>query len=133
MKANRNKFLQLIGKTKKPILADGAMGTLLYSQGTGFDHCFDYLNITDKDIISNIHRSYIKAGAEIIYTNTFGANRYKLAVHSLETQTQEINKAGVELARKAAADSGKNILVAGDIGPLGIRLAPYGRVKIEDA
>ena len=109
------------------------MGTLLHSQGTGFDQCFDYLNITNKRIISNIHQAYIKAGSEVIYTNTFGANRYKLAAHGLENLTQEINIAGVELARKAAEDSNKNILVAGDIGPLGVRLAPFGRIKIEDS
>ena len=128
-----DKFRNLLQTVTKPILGDGAMGTVLNSRGIAFDRCFDELNLTDPDLVSSIHRSYIKAGSEVIQTNTFGANRYKLSSHGLENKVREINQAGAELARRAAEAGGKEVLVAGDIGPLGIRLAPFGRVKVEQA
>jgi homocysteine S-methyltransferase len=109
------------------------MGTQLNARGVGFEQCFDAVNLSDPDLVGDIHRAYIEAGAQIIQTNTFGANRYKLSAHGLEGQVAEVNRAGVELARKAAGESGKDILVAGDVGPLGVRLAPYGRVQPEQA
>jgi len=115
------------------ILADGAMGTMLHSRGVSFDKCFDELNITNPAAVAEVHREYIEAGAQIILTNTFGANRFKLSKHGLDKQTSEINKAGVELAKRVIAASFKDILVAGDIGPLGVRIAPFGRVKPEEA
>jgi methionine synthase I (cobalamin-dependent)/5,10-methylenetetrahydrofolate reductase len=117
----------------KPILADGAMGTLLHTRGVGFDQCFDELNLTQPALVAEVHRAYIEAGSQIIYANTFSANRYKLVEHGLEDKVAEVNKAGVELARRVVAASFKNVLVAGDVGPLGVRLAPYGRVQIEEA
>ncbi len=129
----REKFLTLLEFSPKPILADGAMGTLLHARGVGFEHCFDELNLTEPALVAEMHRAYIEAGSQIIYSNTFSANRYKLAEHGLQDQIVEINKAGVELARRVVSASFKNILVAGDVGPLGVRLAPYGRVQIEDA
>ena len=116
-----------------PLLSDGAMGTLLHQKGVGFDVCFDELNLVNPALVGEIHREYIDAGSQIIQTNTFGANRYKLGRYGLAEKTVEINKAGVELARRVVMGSFKNILIAGDVGPLGVRLAPFGRVKPEDA
>lgn len=117
----------------KTILADGAMGTMLHARGVGFDKCFDELNLTNPAAVADIHREYIEAGAQLIITNTFGANRYKLKKHGLEEDMNEINRAGVELAKRAVAASFKSVFVAGDVGPLGVRIAPYGRVKPEEA
>jgi homocysteine S-methyltransferase len=114
-------------------LADGAMGTVLHERGANFDTCFDELNLLDPEMVTGIHRAYLDAGSRLIMTNTFGANRYRLTEHGLEEQVAEINRRGVELARKAVADSGQDAFVAGDIGPLGIRLAPFGRVQPEEA
>ena len=80
-----------------------------------------------------LHREYIEAGAQIIQTNTFGANRYKLGRHGLADNLVKINTAGVELARRAVLASFKDILIAGDVGPLGVPLAPFGRVQAEEA
>jgi homocysteine S-methyltransferase len=128
-----NRFLELIESSSKPILGDGAMGTMLNARGVGFDHCFDALNLTRPGLVEEIHRAYIEAGAQIIQTNTFGANRHKLAAHELGEKVREINQAGVELARRAVMASFQEVLVAGDVGPLGVRLAPFGRVQPEQA
>jgi len=133
MTEKRSELLKTLASSPSPILADGAMGTLLHAGGVSIDHCFDQLNLTDPAMVAESHRAYIDAGAQIIYTNTFSANRYKLAEHGLEGKVLEINQAGVELARRVVAASFKEVLVAGDVGPLGVRLAPYGRVQIEDA
>jgi homocysteine S-methyltransferase len=115
------------------ILADGAMGTMLHAHGIGFDKCFDELNLTKPLAVAEIHRAYIEAGAQLIITNTFGANRFKLAKHGLEDHVQEINTASVDLAKRVVAASFKEVLVAGDVGPLGVRIAPFGRVQPEQA
>ncbi len=117
----------------KPLVADGAMGTLLHDRGVGFDSCFDELNLTNPDLVSSIHQDYIQAGADIILTNTFGANRFKLERVGLEELLVEINQTGVELTRRVVRASKKDILVAGDVGPLGIQLAPFGRVQVDQA
>ena len=181
----------------RPILADGAMGTQLHAHGVGLDSPFDELNLTRPELVQAIHRAYIEAGAELVETNTFGANRIKLAEHGLADQMEAINRAGVELARAAiteatqpltplpplprkrgegetsgAADeaSGREasgravarpytplpegegqgvrangqgvratgplvraVYIAGSVGPLGVALQPYGRIKPEDA
>ncbi len=116
-----------------PLLSDGAMGTVLHQRGISFDVCFDELNITNSASVGEIHRQYIDAGSQIIQTNTFGANRYKLSRFGLADKVKEINTAGVELARRVVSGSFKDILIAGDVGPLGVRLAPFGRVKPEEA
>ncbi|MGW8249668.1 MAG: homocysteine S-methyltransferase family protein, partial [Anaerolineales bacterium] len=128
-----NPFLRLLESAVLPLLGDGAMGTMLNARGVAFDECFDALNLSQPALVAEIHRSYIQAGAQIIQTNTFGANRFKLAAHGLEAQVGEINRTGVELARRVALASYKNVLVAGDVGPLGVRLAPFGRVQPEGA
>jgi homocysteine S-methyltransferase len=114
-------------------LADGAMGTMLHSRGISFEKCFDELNLTNPSAVAAIHREYIEAGAQIILTNTFGANRFKLSKHGLGQKIVEINQAGVELAKRVAEVSFKDVLIAGDVGPLGVRIAPFGRVKPEQA
>ena len=118
---------------KKTLVADGAMGTMLHARGVGFDKCFDELNLTNPAAVADVHREYIEAGAELVITNTFGANRYKLSKHGLQGDVAEINGAGVELAKRVVAASFKDVLIAGDVGPLGVRIAPYGRVKLEEA
>ncbi len=124
-------LLELI--SEKTLLADGAMGTMLHARGIGFDKCFDELNLTNPSSVAEIHREYIEAGAQLIITNTFSANRYKLSKHGLQDDVAEINRAGVELAKRVVAASFKDVLIAGDVGPLGVRIAPYGRVKPEEA
>jgi methionine synthase / methylenetetrahydrofolate reductase (NADH) len=115
------------------ILADGAMGTMLHAHGIGFEKCFDELNLTKPSAVAEIHRAYIEAGAQLIITNTFGANRFKLAKHGLEDHVVEINKASVDLAKRVVSASFKDVMVAGDVGPLGVRIAPFGRVQPEQA
>ena len=126
-----NKFLDLL--SSQPLLADGAMGTMLHTRGVGFDKCFDELNLTNPAAVAEVHREYIEAGAQLVITNTFGANRFKLTKHGLQDDVREINQKGVELAKRVVAASFKDVLVAGDVGPLGVRIAPYGRVQPEQA
>jgi len=128
---SQSKFINLI--TNDTMLADGAMGTMLHAKGVGFDKCFDELNITNPAAVADVHREYIEAGAQLIISNTFGANRFKLSKHGLEEDVKEINRKGVELAKRVVAASFKDVLVAGDVGPLGVRIAPYGRVQLEEA
>ncbi len=117
----------------RPILSDGAMGTILNQRGVRFDACFDALNLTNPGLVAEIHHEYIEAGSQIIQTNTFGANRYKLGRHGMEDRVAEVNAAGVELARRIILASFKPVLIAGDVGPLGVRLAPFGRVQPDEA
>src|SRR5207248_8299623 len=102
-----------------PVLCDGAMGTLLYARGVPYEQCFDALNLTRPELIQGIHREYISAGAQIIETNTFGANRAKLEAYGLEEQVREINFRAVRLAREAREISGLPVFVAGAVGPTG--------------
>lgn len=127
-----NKFLDLLSASTT-LLADGAMGTMLHARGVGFDKCFDELNIANPAAVAEIHRAYIEAGAQLIITNTFGANRFKLTKHGLQEDVKEINCKGVELAKRVVAASFKDVLIAGDVGPLGVRIAPFGRVQPEQA
>lgn len=112
------------------IVCDGAMGTLLYAKGVYVNRCFEGLNVQSPDLIREVHDDYVKAGAEIIETNTFGANRPKLLHHGLEDQLELINRKGVELARCAAGDTA---YVAGSVGPIGKSLEPFGSVSFETA
>jgi methionine synthase I (cobalamin-dependent)/5,10-methylenetetrahydrofolate reductase len=112
---------------------DGAMGTMLYAEGVFINQCYDELNLRAPDLVRKIHRAYTKAGAEIIETNTFGANRLKLAPYGLETQVREINRAGAALAREAADEANRPVLVAGAIGPLGVRIEPFGPTSLGEA
>jgi homocysteine S-methyltransferase len=109
------------------------MGTLLYSRGISLDACFDVLNLNNPRVVQSIHADYIAAGADCIETNTFGANRFKLAIHGLEGQVREINRRGVALARDVRESSGRDVFVLGSIGPLGKYLAPLGTVTPDEA
>src|SRR5918912_963851 len=106
-----------------PVLCDGAMGTILLARGAPSTRAFDELNLTDPRLVGGIHREYIAAGAEVIETNTFGANRVRLAPHGLEARVREINLHGVKIARDAREVAGENVFVAGAMGPLGRPLA----------
>jgi methionine synthase I (cobalamin-dependent)/5,10-methylenetetrahydrofolate reductase len=111
-------------------LFDGAMGTMLYSKGIFINRCYDELNLKDPELVFDVHRAYIRAGAEILETNTYGANRSKLSGYGLGEQLRDINARAVEIARKAAGDAA---YVAGAIGPLGLRLEPYGPTSLDEA
>ncbi len=115
---------------KKILLFDGAMGTLMYSKGVYINRCYDELNLSSPGLVADCHREYIAAGADIVETNTFGANRVKLLAHGFEQRLEEINREGARLAREAAGDSA---LVAGAIGPLGIKIEPWGPTSVEEA
>jgi homocysteine S-methyltransferase len=115
-----------------PLLVDGAMGTMLYTQGISFDRCLDDVNRSDPELVLRVHEAYLAAGADIIETNTFGANRLKLAEHGLDDQVAEINLAGVRLARQAVEESGREAFVAGSVGPLPQRIAPIGRLSASE-
>ena len=130
---SNSKFLSLIEASQTPLLGDGAMGTALNARVGGQPQCFDLLNLTQPALVADVHREYIEAGSQVIQTNTFGANRYKLAALGLEDRLEAINRAGVELARRVVLASYKEVLVAGDVGPLGVRIAPFGRVQPEQA
>src|SRR5437764_2236948 len=105
--------------SQRPLLCDGAMGSLLYARGVSYEQCFDALNLSQPELITNIHSEYINAGAEIIETNSFGANRAKLEAYNLGDRVREINFRAVRLAREAREISGQSIFVAGAVGPTG--------------
>jgi homocysteine S-methyltransferase len=113
-----------------PIVADGAMGTVLYSKGVFINRCYDELNLTAPDLVREVHESYVKAGAGILETNTFGANQARLGGFSLAEKLRDINLAGVRLAREAADDQA---FVAGAVGPLGIHIEPLGPTSFAEA
>ena len=119
--------------SRGPVLLDGAFGTLLHSKGVPIDQSFDAINLSNPGVVASIHRDYIEAGADIIETNTFGANRFNLDDHKLWDQVKEINQAAVTIARRVISASFRDVLLAGSIGPLGVRLAPLGRVQVEEA
>ena len=118
---------------ERPLLGDGAMGTMLYARGVPLDACFDVLNVNEPKIVQGIHAEYIQAGADWIQTNTFGANRFKLGVHGLSARVREINLRGVKLARVVRETMGRDVFVVGSIGPLGKYLAPLGSITHEEA
>lgn len=118
---------------EKPLLIDGAMGTELNRRGTPGNQPFDMLNLARPELVAAVHQSYVDAGADIIETNTFGANRIKLSKHGLEKRVAEINCSGVIIAREVAFSAGRKVFVAGAIGPLGAHLAPLGRIQPEEA
>jgi homocysteine S-methyltransferase len=121
----------------RPVLTDGAMGTVLYARGIFIHRCYDELNLSDPGLILAVHEEYLQAGAEIIETNTFGANRFRLARHGLADKTVEMNVAGVRIARQAVEHLKEkhagDARVAGAIGPLGVRLEPLGKTGLDEA
>jgi len=112
------------------LICDGAMGTMLYGKGVFLNRSFDELNVTQPEIVAEIHRAYVRAGADVLETNTFGANRLKLAPFGLRDRLRDINAAGVRLARQAASGQA---YVAGAIGPLGVRVEPWGKTGLDEA
>jgi homocysteine S-methyltransferase len=112
------------------VVFDGAMGTMLYARGVFINQCYDELNTRSPDLVREVHAEYARAGAEVLETNTFGANRLKLAQHGLETHVGDLNRAAARLARDVAGD---RCLVAGAVGPLGVRLEPYGPTSLDEA
>ena len=116
-----------------PILADGAMGTLLFSRGIAYERCFDELNLIQSSLIEGIHREYLSAGAELIETNTFGANSVRLATHGLSDKARVIARQGVKLARNAREIVGTSAFVAGAMGPLGSHIEPFGAIAVAEA
>jgi homocysteine S-methyltransferase len=112
------------------IVFDGGVGTYLYEKGVFINTCYDELNLTNPDIVTEVHREYVTAGADVIETNTFGANRFRLAAHGLEKKAYEIAKRGAQLAKAVAGDE---TLVAGSVGPLGVLIEPLGKVSFEEA
>ncbi len=127
----RHPFLERL--SRGPLLGDGAMGTQLHARGISFERSFDELNLTQPKIVEEIHRAYISAGSELIETNSFGANRIKLARHGLEAKVRDINFRAVKLAREAREISGEPIFIAGAVGPIGQQLEPIGRIMIKEA
>jgi homocysteine S-methyltransferase len=113
------------------VLCDGAMGTLLYAKGIFINRCYDELNVSQPDLIRQIHHDYLQAGADIIETNTFGANSFRLGRHGLAGKVREVNLAGVKLAREEAKSF--DAWVAGSVGPLGVRIEPLGKTSFEEA
>jgi methionine synthase I (cobalamin-dependent)/5,10-methylenetetrahydrofolate reductase len=116
-----------------PLLCDGAMGTLLYERGVPFDRCFDALNLSDRERVLNVHLDYLRAGAEMIETNTFGANAFKLEAHGLRDRLRDVNWHGAKIAKEARDIIGQPVWIAGSIGPLGKPVAPFGRITAEEA
>jgi homocysteine S-methyltransferase len=115
---------------KRVLVCDGAMGTMLYARGVFLNRSFDELNLTQPDLVSEVHQIYVRSGADVIETNTFGANRVKLAAFGLDDQVAAVNLQGARIAKNAAKDQA---WVAGAIGPLGIRIEPWGRTGVDEA
>jgi homocysteine S-methyltransferase len=124
----RTPFLDAI--EQRVLVCDGAMGTMLYSKGVFLNRSFDELNLTQPDLVAEVHQAYVRAGADVVETNTFGANRIKLGTFGLADKVHAINFQGARIARHAARDQA---YVAGAIGPLGIRIEPWGKTAIGEA
>jgi homocysteine S-methyltransferase len=120
-------------QTRRALFSDGAMGTVLNQRLPASQACLDCANLSYPDVIASVHSDYLTAGSDMIQTNTFGANHFKLAAQGLEDQLVKINKTAVEIAQQAVNSSGRSAFIAGDIGPLGVRLAPFGRVQLPEA
>ena len=115
---------------ERVLVCDGAMGTMLYAKGVFINKSFDALNLTQPDLVAEVHQEYVRAGADVIETNTFGANRIKLGSFGLADRLHEINEQGARIARQAAREQA---YVAGAIGPLGVRIEPWGKTGVDEA
>ncbi len=113
------------------VVFDGAMGTMLYARGVFINQCYDELNVRSPELVRAVHEEYVRAGAEILETNSFGANRLKLAQYGLESQVHELNRTAARIAREVAGD--RDVLVAGAVGPLGVRVEPFGPTSLAEA
>jgi methionine synthase / methylenetetrahydrofolate reductase (NADH) len=121
-------FLEALDQ--RVLVCDGAMGTMLYARGIFLNRSFDELNLTKSELVAEVHQAYVRAGADVIETNTFGANRIKLGAFGLAEQVHAINLQGAKIARHAAREQ---VYVAGAIGPLGIRIEPWGKTGVDEA
>lgn len=128
--SERKKLLDRLLDPFQVLVFDGAMGTQLYAKGVFINQCYDELSLRAPDLVREVHRAYLKAGAEVLETNTFGASRAKLTQYGLQSQVHEINREAAKLARSVAEDEA---LVAGAVGPLGILLEPYGPTSLHEA
>src|SRR5690242_7235281 len=129
--ASRSRALEFREQlSRRVIVGDGALGTMLYARGAFINRCFDEINLSAPDLVRQIHQDYVKAGADLIETNTFGANRTRLSGFGLAEKLRAINEAGVRLARDAA--QGK-AFIAGAVGPLGVRIEPLGPTSFAEA
>jgi methionine synthase I (cobalamin-dependent)/5,10-methylenetetrahydrofolate reductase len=130
-----NRLKEIFGD--RPVLCDGAMGTSLYARGVFINRCFDELNLSQPELVRSVHEDYLQAGAEVIETNTFGANAIRLRRYGLQDKVAEINQAGARIARAAVAQladkQAGQAWVAGSVGPLGVRLEPLGKVGLDEA
>jgi 5-methyltetrahydrofolate--homocysteine methyltransferase len=115
------------------VITDGAMGTVLFSSGLEQGDPPELWNLNHPDRVANVHQAYIDAGAQVLLTNTFGGNHLRLALHNSESQVSAANQAAAEILRNVAKQSSKDLIVAGDIGPTGEVLAPYGELAFQDA
>jgi homocysteine S-methyltransferase len=121
-------FLEALDQ--RVLVCDGAMGTMLYAKGVFINRCFDSLNVMSPDTVTEIHQDYVRAGADVLETNTFGANRIKLRSFGLGDKVRDINVEGARITRRAARDQA---YVAGAIGPLGVRIEPWGKMGTDEA
>src|ERR1700753_3494147 len=130
-----NRLTEVFGT--RNVLFDGAMGTSLYARGVFINRCFDELNLSQPELVRSVHEEYLQAGAEILETNTFGANALRLQRYGFADKVREINRAGAEIARKAvnqrADKQSSKAWVAGAVGPLGVRLEPLGKTSLAEA
>jgi methionine synthase / methylenetetrahydrofolate reductase (NADH) len=125
---SRSPFLEELDR--RVLVCDGAMGTMLYGKGIFLNRSFDELNLTQPDLVAEVHQAYVRAGADVLETNTFGANRIKLGAFGLADRVTAINLQGARIARHAAREQ---VYVAGAIGPLGIRIEPWGKTGVDEA
>ena len=130
LNSDRSPLMARLLDPQQVVVFDGAMGTMLYARGVFINQCYDELVLRSPELVREIHAAYVKVGAEVLETNTFGANRLKLTQYGLEGQVTAINTRAAELAREAG---GEQRLVAGAVGPLGVRLEPYGALSREEA
>jgi methionine synthase / methylenetetrahydrofolate reductase (NADH) len=126
----RSALLDRLLHPESVVLFDGAMGTMLYAKGVFINQCYDELNLRAPDLVRDVHAAYVAAGAEVLETNSFGANRVKLSQYGLEAHVGDYNRAAARVAREAAGD---DRLIAGAVGPLGVRLEPYGPTGVDEA
>ena len=130
-----NRLHNLFGN--RTVIFDGAMGTMLYARGVFINRCYDELNLSQPELVRSIHEEYLQTGAEVIETNTFGANHFRLVRYGLQDQVAAINKAGVRIARQAVTQlkdkQAGTAWVAGSVGPLGIHLEPLGKTSLDEA
>ena len=122
-------FLEALDE--RVLVCDGAMGTMLYAKGIFINKSFDALNLTQPDLVAEVHQEYVRAGADVIETNTFGANRVRLGSFGLADRLHDINAQGAKIARRAARRA--QAYVAGAIGPLGVRIEPWGKTGVDEA